>query len=400
MNATSTHPAAPSRPRVLQCITRLGLGGAEAVAFSLVRGLRREFEFAVFAVRGVEDSEIGRAMRQELADLGVPLFSGPKLPIKLGGMVLAGLRAAQVARQFQPDLTHLHTEIPESAHASMVALRPRCANGALVRTIHNSVYWHFWPRLGRWCERRMTRSHVAAVSDDARAAFELHRKNSGAGPLPTPPVTIYNGVEVPLRSPPQPRTPNERLRILFAGRFELQKGTDLLPQILAQVNPPAPGCELVLHGSGTHEHLLKSLAQRPPTGWTICVLPAIADLRERMAEFDLVIMPSRFEGLGLVAVEAALIGLPVVTTDAPGLFEALPPDYPWRARPGDAAGFARGLQRALDERASWPAVTQRAGEFARKRFDVATMLAAYAQLYRSARGELTVAGSPDSVPPS
>ena len=84
------------------------------------------------------------------------------------------------------------------------------------------------------------------------------------------------------------------------------------------------------------------------------------------------------------AVLAAKLGLPVVATDAPGLREALPPDYPWRARPGDAAGFARGLQRALDERASWPVVTRRAGEFARERFDIATMLAAYARLYRSA----------------
>ena len=385
MSANSPDTATESRPRVLQCITRLGLGGAEAVAFSLVRGLRREFEFAVFAVRGVEDSEIGRAMRRELAELGVPLFSGPKLPIKLGGMALAGLRAAQVARQFQPDLTHLHTEIPESAHASMVALRPRCARGALVRTIHNSVYWHFWPRLGRWCERRLTQSHVAAVSQDARAAFELHRKNSRAGPLPASPITIYNGVEVPPRSASAPPwAPGGRLRILFAGRFEPEKGSDLLPQILAQVNPPAAGCELVLHGTGAHEPALRALAARPPAGWTIRVLPPVAGLRERMGEFDLVLMPSRFEGLGLVAVEATLAGLPVVATDAPGLREALPSDYPWRAQPGDAIGFARGLQRALDERASWPAITRSAGEFARQRFDVATMLAAYARLYRSA----------------
>lgn len=369
--------------RVLQCITRLGLGGAESVALSITRGLCADFDFAVFAVRGVETSDIGRAMRQELAQLQVPLHSGPKLPIKLGGMLLAGMRMAQVVHRFKPDIIHLHTEIPESAYASFAALRPRSANRALVRTIHNCVYWHFWPRLGRWCEHRMQRSYVAAVSAEARTAFEAHRRNSGAGELPTPPVTIYNGVEVPPRSTTRLHASEKRLRILFAGRFEPQKGTDLLPQILPQVHPPAAGCELMLHGSGAHERLLKSLAAQPPAGWQIRVLPAIADLRSRMADFDLVIMPSRFEGLGLVAIEAVLSGRPVVTTDAPGLFEALPPDYPWRARPGDATSFAQGLQRAINERETWPAVTKSAGEFARKRFDVATMLAAYAHLYRS-----------------
>jgi glycosyltransferase involved in cell wall biosynthesis len=104
-----------------------------------------------------------------------------------------------------------------------------------------------------------------------------------------------------------------------------------------------------------------------------------------MAEFDLVIMPSRFEGLGLVAIEATLCGLPVVATDAPGLREALPPDYPWRARPGDPTSFAVQLHHAIEDRATWASVTANAGEFARKKFDVATMLGAYARLYRNAR---------------
>ncbi len=384
MSRDASDSSPPARPRVLQVITRLGLGGAEAVAFSLMRGLRDEFDFACFAVRGVESGDLGRALQAQLQALAIPLYCGPRWPLRLGGMVPAGLRAGQVVRQFRPGLLHLHTEIPESTYAALAALRPGVAPGGVVRTIHTSAYWDFWPQLGRWCERRLGPSRVAAVSTAALAAFHAHRAGSGAGPLPVPATVIYNGVGEPAPATAVPRAPGDRLRVLFAGRFESEKGADLLPQILAQVQPPAPGAELVLHGRGRHERRLRALAARPPAGWTVQVRPPCADLRARLAEFDLVLLPSRAEGLGLVAIEAARAGRPVVATGIAGLREALPADYPWLAPAGDAAGFARELQRALGARATWPAVAARADAFARQRFDLAAMLAAYAQLYRAA----------------
>ena len=118
MSRDASVPSRPARPRVLQVITRLGLGGAEAVAFSLMRGLRDEFDFACFAVRGVESGDLGRALQAQLQALAIPLYCGPRWPLRLGGMVPAGLRAGQVVRQFRPGLLHLHTEIPESTYAA------------------------------------------------------------------------------------------------------------------------------------------------------------------------------------------------------------------------------------------------------------------------------------------
>lgn len=375
------------RVRVMHCITRLGLGGAEVVALSLVRGMRNEFDVSVVAVRGVEESDIGRTMRRELEELGVPLYTATKLPIKLGGMVVAGWRLGQAVRNYRPDILHVHTEIPESAAATMVALHPALTSVTVVRTIHNSMYWHFWPRLGQWCERRLARSFIGCVSEKALEAFVQHRVYSRAGELPMAPRVIYNGVaDLASHRNPAQRPAGGPLRVLFAGRFEPQKGTDLIPQILALVPPPSSGAELVMYGSGRHAPLLHTLAAKPPAGWRVEVHPPTAQLRETMAGFDLVLIPSRYEGLCLVAVEAALAGLPIVTTDVPGLREALPDDYPWRSGPDDAAGFAAGLRRALEERAMWPAVAARTREFARQRFDLATMLTGYAQLYAAARG--------------
>jgi glycosyltransferase involved in cell wall biosynthesis len=386
--STATLCASPDlrrqRPRVLQVITHLALGGAERVALNLMRGLREQFEFALFAANGVEHSQIGVAMKAELDEMEIPLFVGTNAPIKFGGMLLAGIRSAKAVHSLHPDLIHLHTEIPESSHATMLWLHPSMTKIPIVRTVHNTIYWHPWRKVGRWCDRHLAQSFVACVSAGAAEAFEELRAESGAGPLPQPPVIIHNGVDLQ----PQPRPtnrPSDRIRILFAGRFEDQKGVDLLPEILKQVHvPPGQICELVIYGAGTHEAALQTLASNPPQGWIIRLLSPVPDLAGKMSEFDLVIMPSRYEGLAMVAIEAAMLGVPVVATDAPGLRESFPPDYPWLARAGDADSFANVLQHALDNPQSWPTVGQQAHEFAKAHFGVAGMCEEYRKLYAKA----------------
>lgn len=375
--------ASTRRARVLQVITHLALGGAERVAFNLIRGMRDRCDFAVYAANGVDPGEVGQSMRRELEEMNVPLHVGTSVPIKRGGMLLAGWWFAKAVKRFRPDIIHLHTEIPESSYAAMVTLRPSTRRVPLVRTIHNTIYWNPWRKLGRWCDAKMPRSYVACVSKGAVDAFNELRAESGAGAPPREPVIIYNGVIVPAQRPLD-RAQGEPIRILFAGRFEQQKGADLLPRILAQVKPPKP-VELVIHGTGTHEPALRNLAANPPPLWSVQVNGPVPNLSARMPEFDLMIMPSRYEGLALGALEAALIGLPIVATDGPGIREGFPPDYPWLAKAGDADSFAQLLQSALNDPQTWPNAARRAQDFARAHFDVTVMCDAYAALYEEAR---------------
>ncbi|MSU23199.1 MAG: glycosyltransferase [Opitutus sp.] len=382
MTAASPHSA---RPRVLHYITRLGLGGAERVALDLVRGLKSDVDSAIFAVHGIAADAIGPALRRELAAAQTPLFCGTRLPLKWGGLLPAGWRAASAVQAFRPDLIHLHTEIPEASYAAMVTLQPSLKRIPAVRTIHNTVFWSDWPRLGRWCDRRMAHASIAGVSQGAGEAFARLRLASGAAAPPAPPAIIFNGVDV--GQPPQSlnRVPGDPIRLLFAGRFEFQKGTDLLPSVLAAARGPANRrLELTLHGSGAHEPLLRALAAHPPTGWTVHVRPPVPELSRRMTEFDFVLMPSRFEGQSLVAIEAMLLAVPLVVTAAPGLCEQLPPDYPWRARVDDAADFARVLQSALAATTQCRATAAQALAWARERFDPRIMQAGYRRLYAQA----------------
>jgi glycosyltransferase involved in cell wall biosynthesis/O-antigen/teichoic acid export membrane protein len=114
--------------------------------------------------------------------------------------------------------------------------------------------------------------------------------------------------------------------VLFVGRLEIaQKGLDLLVRAWALAAPRIGG-DLVVAGGGPDEPRLRELvAQAGLTdrvryaGWVD--EPAAIAL---MAAARLVVMPSRFETFGMVAVEALATGTPVVAFDIDALREVLP----------------------------------------------------------------------------
>jgi glycosyltransferase involved in cell wall biosynthesis len=259
----------------------------------------------------------------------------------------------------------------------------RMAGVPVVRTIHNSVYWESWRRLGLWCDRRMADSCVACVSNAARDAFCDLRAESCAAGAPRSPVVIYNGVDVEGYRHAERRPSCSPVRILYAGRFEEQKGVDLLPEIVRRVRlPETTRCQLEIYGSGTHDAALRRFALDPPKGWTIDVGDPVADIKDRLSHFDLLIMPSRYEGLGIMAVEAAKLDLPAIVTNAPGLREAFPDGYAFAAEAGNAESFAERLTHALTDPDALCRAAGQARLFAERRFDAPGMCEAYAEIYR------------------
>jgi glycosyltransferase involved in cell wall biosynthesis len=361
-------------PKVLQIISHLALGGAEEVSFTIMRGLRRQLDFEVFAVNGIQPCPVGRRYLEWATEMGIPVHSGTTLAPTRGGMLVSGMSLVRVLRTARPDLIHVHSESSEAAYAAATALWRPATSIPLVRTIHNTTWWPKWVGVGRWCERRMTHAQVACVSVGAKSSFVAAWKPA------VEPRVIYNGVEAD--GAPARGARSDRIRIVFAGRFEDQKGAHLLPAIIRAI-PPSAEClyELSIHGSGKYKRLLEELAECPPPGWLIHVGPPLPCLRDVLSSFDVLIMPSIFEGLGLTAIEALFAGVTVVATAAPGLSEVFAPAYPWLARPGDSHSFAATFVRAIAERSTWPQVVRSAALFARDRFSVSAMCNEYLKLY-------------------
>lgn len=370
---------ATERPAVTAIITHLALGGAENVALSLASRLSVEFRMSFFVVLEEErPTAVGREMAARLAALAIPFAFGTARSFKRGGALEAAWRLRRFMAAHRPRLLHVHTEIPELTLA-LATMLPASVHVPVLRTVHNVELWGGWGAIGHWVERRLGKAAVAGVSRAALAADDSLRRAAGA---PLPPSwgrrLIYNGVE-PM-GPPRPPRPAGPQRVLFAGRFEPQKGADLLPAILARAaERTTVPFEVTLMGSGSlGDTLSRQVAALP---CPVRVAPPTPDLARRLHEFDVVLMPSRFEGLGLLAVEALLAGVPVVATAAPGLEEVVPPNDPLSAPIADIDAIAAALTEYLRDPAYHRSrVAARLPEL-RARFDIAATAAQYGRLY-------------------
>lgn len=105
----------------------------------------------------------------------------------------------------------------------------------------------------------------------------------------------------------------------------------------------------------------------------ICVSQAVADL---------LVLPSLFEGLPLVVLEAMAAGLPVVATDTPGTAEAVQPGATgWLASVGDPVSLARTVIAALDDPAKCVAMAKAGRDAFDQDYRAERMVAETAALY-------------------
>jgi len=116
--------------------------------------------------------------------------------------------------------------------------------------------------------------------------------------------------------------PDDAKVLLFVGRLEIQKGIDVLIEQANRLLDRLPSHHLVVIGDGFMRHELNTLAEQGPRGRIHC-LGQRNDVREWMARSELLLLPTRYEGMPNVILEAMIEGLPVVTTRVEGVVELL-----------------------------------------------------------------------------
>ena len=151
----------------------------------------------------------------------------------------------------------------------------------------------------------------------SQANLELSRRQFGS-PLRNAKI-VRNPFNVAYdANPPWPADSGDELRLAFVGRLDvISKGLDLLPQVLGLPHWRKRKVRLSLFGDGPHERCLRSMAEQLELT-EVDFRGQSNDIEAVWAEHHALVLPSRFEGMPLVVVEAMLCGRPCIVTDVGG----------------------------------------------------------------------------------
>ena len=265
----------------------------------MLRGMRRVLE-----ARGVETTVISG--RGEHA-VDFPNVTGrPPLDFSLWAN-----RNSDAITQGRPDVVHVH-----GGPGGVLFLRRLSV--PVVYTAHHTYRQAFDPSDPRRvlapfegiAYRRAAR--VLAVSDStANAVLAMRVPASRVSVVPP-------GVDRPELQPDA----REEGRMLYVGRLEREKGPHAAVRLMRRVLERRPGWSAAVIGTGRLDRAVREQAAECDR---IAVLGHVDDatVAGELARASVLLMPSRFEGLGLVALEAQARGTPVVGYDVTGLRDAV-----------------------------------------------------------------------------
>lgn len=250
-------------------------------------------------------------------------------------------RLAALVRRARPQLVHLHS--------GKAGLAGRLAVRGGLPTVFQPHAWTFLAAGGpvgaaslrweRWASR-WTDLVVAVSADEERRGRE-------AG-VRAPTVVAPNGVDVRRWAPRDRAAARAELGLgegpvaVCAGRLARQKGQDVLAGVWPQVRARVPGARLLLVGDGPER---KALERAAVPG--VELRGPASDLGPWYAAADVVVAPSRWEGMALVPLEAMASGRSVVATAVDGAREALGEDAGAVVPQEDAAALADAVVRRL-----------------------------------------------------
>lgn len=361
---------------VFHLITHFDLGGAERVAANIAESSTPGIEYHVVEImRG--NSAFTPRLLAELRSSGVrchrslvPDISFHFLVERLAALVFP-LRMLWLMFRWRPDVIHVHTETPDMCLYAFACLFPRLLRGVrIVRTVHNTRLWTGLPWLARRVEPFFQR-HDANVAISPSVA-DAYGQRFGA----VPPI-VSNGVAEVAQKPYEGLVPG-KLNILFAGRFDPQKGIGVLCKVVGALASDSRYHFTIAGDGPLRDEIVRSVGSLG----NATIVPPVYSLSSYLASFDALFMPSEFEGLGLMSVEASMCGLPVVANRCSGLCDTLPSDWPLFVDGNSVDAYLDIFRRVLPS-VDRAALAVRSREFVAGRFSVRAMQLAYEEIYRS-----------------
>jgi glycosyltransferase involved in cell wall biosynthesis len=358
------------RIRIATIIWKDAIGGAERSLCDLAAALdQSSFDMRFYYLSGRPGyfANIIESLR----------FKTEFLDWKNGFDVAGRFRLLKKLKEFNPDVVHDHTLPPLTRPLIKIFLRRPIINTehgrALMRSFGIGAKWR------RVAEKfdSLFCDYIAANSAASAAALktvhQIQEQKIGV---------IHLGINLDQFNAVFPRQPNaECLKIGYLGRIiNKYKGVDYLPVIARNL---ADNYDLKFNifiaGDGPDREKVEQLCKEMNVKEHCTFLGWIQDVPNFLQTIDILLVPSRYESLGLTAIEALAMNLPVLAFGVQGLREILT-DCPSGTliNPGDTNGMAEAI---YSLRNTHGYVGSRGRAFVAKQFSNHKMAREYEALY-------------------
>ncbi len=322
---------------------------------------------------------------QRLRDTGVPVTT--ILEESTGPMTLVRRLSAHLG-EGRYDVLHTHkykdTVLAALASIGKVGLRVRTVHGAPEPFEGTqALKMRLYSALDRFANRRLV-DRVIAVSE--RLRIEL------TDAYPEEKLRcIHNGIDVEThRSRSQKPIDREQLgvgRDEFAvgvvGRLTAVKGIDVFLESARQIAQANPAARFVVVGDGPLRRTLERQAGEQGLSGRVIFLGHRDDAARLVGALDLLMIPSRSEGIPMVLLEALASETPVVASRVGGIPEVVEDRrHGLLCAPGDAGALARACTRIMSDRDEAKAMASAGLRRVEEEFSASLMASRYAETYQ------------------
>src|SRR5690554_397834 len=299
--------------KIFQLISSIQLGGAEVVAFDIAehccKELCKNVEITIVQLYETRN-EYAVLKKKELTSKNIRIITLYKGSKRMS-LLLAPFFLLLLITKEKPLIIHSHTDLPDFVLATTIRLSylfkiklPR-----VVRTIHNTQLWRSHSRMGKITETMYDDEPIVSVSSNAMVSYEKLRGKYKL-PVSSNRQIIYNGCVVPKHSLHSFKIERDKINIAFCGRFEDYKGVEILITMIPEIENLYPHrFQFHLIGDGSYKKQLQKLVDNNSNVFIYDPVPNVSSM---FHAFNFLLMPSHFEGLGLISIESSLSGVPII----------------------------------------------------------------------------------------
>lgn len=370
--------------RVAHIVKVTRISGAETHLLLLLPELRRRGVDAQLILLA-EPANPMEDMLRRARDLGIPT---ERIVIRRDIDATLPWRLARLLRQRQPEIVHTHL-----LHADLYgAVAARLARiNTLISSRHNDDkfrYHRLWRAFAPllW---RMTTGGIAISESLRRFTLDIekapsHKIRRVHYGMPAPTLSDQELQDQRVRLREELRLPQSALLLGMVCRLTPQKGVADALDAFEQIAGRTPAARLVIAGDGELADALRRQAADLGIGDRVHWLGWRDDAEDLLAAFDIMLMPSLWEGFGLVLLEAMSRRLPIVASRVGAIPEVVADgESGLLVPPSDSVALAEAISQLLDDEALRKSMGLRGRERLETRFSLGKMADATLDAYRA-----------------